>query len=302
MQNRPIIPGRCPSVSVSGKSTSVAGISHADSSPRAGPCAQPNVELRHADTVRAATLGAAYALAGRADEARPLVADAIEGFRSRPAHIRPARTRLARGRPTSRPGGSTRPRPRPRGAGAHPPSGSAGREAYGPPPRSAISRRPAAPRTLPKLQGHYREALALAGELGMRPLVAHCHLGLGKLYRRTGDRGEGPRAPDHRDDDVPRDGHGLLAGEGRRGAARSRAMTRVVSVVMLLVALAAPLAAQAQPAVRTYQVGLLAGGSPPSHRAPLTAALRELGYVEGQNLLIESRYAEGRPELAQPCR
>jgi class 3 adenylate cyclase/tetratricopeptide (TPR) repeat protein len=35
---------------------------------------------------------------------------------------------------------------------------------------------------------HYREALALAGKLGMRPLVAHCHLGLGKLYRRTGKR------------------------------------------------------------------------------------------------------------------
>jgi tetratricopeptide (TPR) repeat protein len=34
----------------------------------------------------------------------------------------------------------------------------------------------------------YREALTLAGELGMHPLVAHCHLGLGKLYRRTGDR------------------------------------------------------------------------------------------------------------------
>jgi class 3 adenylate cyclase/tetratricopeptide (TPR) repeat protein len=34
----------------------------------------------------------------------------------------------------------------------------------------------------------YREALALAADLGMRPLVAHCHLGLGKLYRRTGDR------------------------------------------------------------------------------------------------------------------
>ena len=32
----------------------------------------------------------------------------------------------------------------------------------------------------------YRLALALAKELGMRPLVAHCHLGLGKLYRRTG--------------------------------------------------------------------------------------------------------------------
>jgi tetratricopeptide (TPR) repeat protein len=35
---------------------------------------------------------------------------------------------------------------------------------------------------------HYRQALALADELGMRPLVAHSHLGLGKLYRRTGKR------------------------------------------------------------------------------------------------------------------
>ena len=34
----------------------------------------------------------------------------------------------------------------------------------------------------------YREAMALATELGMRPLVAHCHLGRGKLYRRTGEQ------------------------------------------------------------------------------------------------------------------
>jgi tetratricopeptide (TPR) repeat protein len=34
----------------------------------------------------------------------------------------------------------------------------------------------------------FGSALALAGELRMRPLVAHCHLGLGTLYRRTGDR------------------------------------------------------------------------------------------------------------------
>jgi tetratricopeptide (TPR) repeat protein len=33
---------------------------------------------------------------------------------------------------------------------------------------------------------HYRRALALAEPRGMRPLVAHCHLGLGKLYRRIG--------------------------------------------------------------------------------------------------------------------
>jgi tetratricopeptide (TPR) repeat protein len=37
-------------------------------------------------------------------------------------------------------------------------------------------------------EGHYRQALALAEPRGMRPLVAHCHLGLGKLYRRTDER------------------------------------------------------------------------------------------------------------------
>jgi tetratricopeptide (TPR) repeat protein len=35
---------------------------------------------------------------------------------------------------------------------------------------------------------HYRQALALAEELGMRPLVAHCHLGLGTLYAKIGYR------------------------------------------------------------------------------------------------------------------
>jgi tetratricopeptide (TPR) repeat protein len=34
---------------------------------------------------------------------------------------------------------------------------------------------------------HYRDSLALAQLHGMRPLVAHCHLGLGKLYRRIGE-------------------------------------------------------------------------------------------------------------------
>ena len=35
---------------------------------------------------------------------------------------------------------------------------------------------------------HYQQALALAEELGMRPLVAHCHRGLGTLYATTGQR------------------------------------------------------------------------------------------------------------------
>jgi tetratricopeptide (TPR) repeat protein len=42
-------------------------------------------------------------------------------------------------------------------------------------------------------EAHYQQALALAEELGMRPLVAHCHLGLGRLYYQTG-RGEPARA------------------------------------------------------------------------------------------------------------
>ena len=37
-------------------------------------------------------------------------------------------------------------------------------------------------------EAHYRQALALADELGMRPLQAHCHRGLGTLYAATGQR------------------------------------------------------------------------------------------------------------------
>ena len=37
-------------------------------------------------------------------------------------------------------------------------------------------------------EAHYQQALALAEELGMRPLQAHCHRGLGTLYATTGQR------------------------------------------------------------------------------------------------------------------
>ena len=39
-------------------------------------------------------------------------------------------------------------------------------------------------------EASYRQALALAKELGMRPLMAHCHLGLGKLYAKIGSDAE----------------------------------------------------------------------------------------------------------------
>jgi tetratricopeptide (TPR) repeat protein len=43
-------------------------------------------------------------------------------------------------------------------------------------------------------QASYTQALARADELGMRPLAAHCHLGLGSVRRLTGDRA---RAREH---------------------------------------------------------------------------------------------------------
>jgi tetratricopeptide (TPR) repeat protein len=42
------------------------------------------------------------------------------------------------------------------------------------------------PPDVQEAEAHYRGAMGLAHDLGMRPLIAHSHLGLGKLYRRTG--------------------------------------------------------------------------------------------------------------------
>ncbi len=50
--------------------------------------------------------------------------------------------------------------------------------------------RTADPDDLPRAAAHYREALRNAIGLAMRPLTAHCHLGLAKLYRRNGSRRE----------------------------------------------------------------------------------------------------------------
>src|SRR5262249_18933128 len=44
------------------------------------------------------------------------------------------------------------------------------------------------PPELEQAEAHYRQAPALAEELGMRPLVAHCHQGLGTLYAMTGQQ------------------------------------------------------------------------------------------------------------------
>jgi tetratricopeptide (TPR) repeat protein len=46
----------------------------------------------------------------------------------------------------------------------------------------------ATPPDATQAEAHYQQALALAEELGMRPLVAHCHRGLGTLYAQLGQR------------------------------------------------------------------------------------------------------------------
>jgi len=83
------------------------------------------------------------------------------------------------------------------------------------------------------------------------------------------------------------------------------AVTRLITAVVLLL-LAAPLAADAQQPEKTYRVAYLAAAPRSANQAMLTRfqqGMRELGYVEGRNLVLEPRFAEGKlerlPMLAQ---
>jgi putative ABC transport system substrate-binding protein len=79
--------------------------------------------------------------------------------------------------------------------------------------------------------------------------------------------------------------------------------TLTVGLVLSLVA--APLAVEAQETAKVYRVGYLESGSRArlSGRTAFGQGMRDLGYVEGRNLIVESRFAEGKlerlPSLAQ---
>jgi len=84
-----------------------------------------------------------------------------------------------------------------------------------------------------------------------------------------------------------------------------RAYTLIAVLILLPALLVAPLAADAPQAGKVPRIGLL-GSLPPSNTSrgvdAFQQGLRELGWVEGQNIVIDYRYAEGRldrlPDLA----
>jgi putative ABC transport system substrate-binding protein len=72
-------------------------------------------------------------------------------------------------------------------------------------------------------------------------------------------------------------------------------------VMLVVAALAAPLAGEAQQAGKVSRVGVLSPGKPPPddafhQRELFEAGLRELGWTPGSNVLVDYRYAEGKLE------
>src|SRR5262245_34206688 len=78
-------------------------------------------------------------------------------------------------------------------------------------------------------------------------------------------------------------------------------MSRRTFLYASLAALAMPLATEAQQAGKVYRIGFLSWGFPPPadrYGEPFRERLRELGYVEGQNIAVEYLWAEERNDRA----
>jgi tetratricopeptide (TPR) repeat protein len=139
--------------------------------------------------VVATALGAAYTLVGRIADAVPLLTEALEQAMTIGRRVYQAHCRLTLGE-TQRLAG--------RLEEAHALAEQAlelacahqerGNQAYARRLLGEIAAHHEPPET-EQAEDHYRQALALAEALGMRPLQAHCHLGLGTLYAKT-ERGE----------------------------------------------------------------------------------------------------------------
>jgi class 3 adenylate cyclase len=136
----------------------------------------------------AEALGAAYTLAGRVAEAVPLLTRAVEQSRVLDVRVQEARCHIALGEAQLQAG-----RPQEAHALAEQALTLArarqerSHEAYALRLFGEIKAR-REPSEHEQVETHYYQALALADELGMRPLQAHCHLGLGTLYAMIGQQ------------------------------------------------------------------------------------------------------------------
>jgi putative ABC transport system substrate-binding protein len=75
--------------------------------------------------------------------------------------------------------------------------------------------------------------------------------------------------------------------------------TTIGLILTLALGMLVPPLAAAQPTGKVVRIGYLSGVSssgPPPQFVALRQGLRELGWLEGQNLVIEERWAEGRLE------
>jgi len=76
---------------------------------------------------------------------------------------------------------------------------------------------------------------------------------------------------------------------------------KVVGFALCAMLFALCLPASAQQAKKVARIGYLSGTDPATdsiRSEPFRAALRKLGYIEGQNITIEYRYAEGKRDRA----
>jgi putative ABC transport system substrate-binding protein len=127
-----------------------------------------------------------------------------------------------------------------------------------------------------------------------QPVVAHCPpkrplTGSGRSGGVTCRRGSSPAA-----------GCGTVEFYSRRNASVMDRRTFIGAVTAGIIT--APLAASAQTATTVRRIGVLSFAAPttPAEHQQIYAPFRELGWIEGQNLFIERRYASGRAELLRP--
>jgi tetratricopeptide (TPR) repeat protein len=136
----------------------------------------------------APTLGAAYTLAGRVADAVPLLTQAMEQVTATETVFHQALCRLSLGKAQLLAGRLEEAQALTEQALAHAHERQErGHQVYALRLLGDIAAQ-CNPLEVEQAEVYYQQALALAEELGMRPLQAHCHLSLGTLYVKTGQR------------------------------------------------------------------------------------------------------------------